>query len=82
MKNEEEKEYNGWRNYETWNCALYLDNDEPTYRFAKTCKSYREFVTKGRRRGYIGVKTPDGINWNSRKLDRAALDAAIKDLNT
>lgn len=24
--------YNGWSNYETWATALWLDNDEPTYR--------------------------------------------------
>ena len=26
-------EYNGWANYETWNVALYLDNDEGIYNF-------------------------------------------------
>lgn len=25
--------YNGWANYETWNVALYLDNDEGIYNF-------------------------------------------------
>ena len=25
-----EKGYNGWTNYETWNVALWLDNDEAT----------------------------------------------------
>ena len=25
---EKEKGYNGWSNYETWACALWLDNDE------------------------------------------------------
>lgn len=26
--------YNGWRNYETWNVALWLDNDRSAY---ETC---------------------------------------------
>jgi uncharacterized protein (DUF433 family) len=25
--------YNGWRNYETWAVALWLDNDEGSYRY-------------------------------------------------
>lgn len=24
--------YNGWSNYETWCCALWLNNEEPLYR--------------------------------------------------
>lgn len=27
--------YNGWTNYETWNCALWLDNDEGSYHWAR-----------------------------------------------
>jgi hypothetical protein len=32
-KEEEEQKYNGWANYETWNCKLWLDNDEGTYHY-------------------------------------------------
>lgn len=28
-----DKEYNGWANYETWNAALWMDNDEGSYRY-------------------------------------------------
>ena len=27
--------YNGYRNYETWNCSLWLNNDESSYMFWK-----------------------------------------------
>lgn len=29
----EDKKYNGWTNYETWVVRLWLDNEEPSYRF-------------------------------------------------
>ncbi len=28
----DDKTYNGWTNYETWNVALWLDNDQGSYR--------------------------------------------------
>ena len=29
----ETKTYNGWTNYETWNVKLWMDNEEPSYRY-------------------------------------------------
>jgi hypothetical protein len=29
----EDKTYNGWTNYETWNVKLWMDNDEGSYRY-------------------------------------------------
>ena len=31
------KEYNGWSNYETWQCALWLDNDRDLYHAFRLC---------------------------------------------
>jgi hypothetical protein len=31
----ETQTYNGWKNYETWAVKLWLDNDEPTYRYIR-----------------------------------------------
>lgn len=27
----DDKKYNGWTNYETWNVALWIDNDQGSY---------------------------------------------------
>jgi hypothetical protein len=28
--------YNGWKNYETWNVALWIDNEQHTYRLRQS----------------------------------------------
>jgi len=35
--------YNGWANYETWNVALWMDNDEESYQLARSCKNFSEY---------------------------------------
>ncbi len=36
--NQEDK-YQGWTNWDTWNCNLWLTNDENSYRIARRCIS-------------------------------------------
>ena len=60
--------YNGWANYETWNVALYIQNDYGFYMLAKEIAeqggTYGEFVSM------IGYdKTPDGVSWTDVKID-------------
>ena len=71
--------YNGWRNWETWNVALWLSNDETLYNLVKKCKNYKEAHMKLAYFGY--TKTDDGVSFRSTKLDRQALNQFIKELS-
>jgi len=73
MKND----YNGWKNRETWNIALWFNNDQNQYNFTKKCENFQQF-----REGMtnLGVtQTEDGISYWSDKLDIKALDEAIQE---
>lgn len=73
-----ENTYNGWANYETWNVALYIQNEEPLYRIAVNCDSYSDFLFKSHR--IRGVKTPDDVLWHSSLLNWDELNAMIREL--
>ena len=60
-------EYNGWSDWTTWNCALWINNEQGLYECAKECRDYPEFLQ------YIyGVfendATPDGADWGEADL--------------
>lgn len=76
--------YNGWKNYETWNVALWIGNDEGLYNEARRFRSrgYLDFV-KYMRESYgdgTFVTTPDGVAWNDSGLDIDALDEMMGEL--
>ena len=78
--------YNGWKNYETWNCALYINNEYPLYKSAtifmkayKGAKPYRDWVFLA---GLEKQSTPDGCKWISDKLSYAELNEMMKALNS
>lgn len=69
--------YNGWKNYETWNVALWIGNDESLYNIAKKCKNYNSFadIVMG-----FESQTPDKVKYNDDRLDIDSLDEMIGEL--
>lgn len=79
------KPHNGHPSWNAWNVALWIGNDEPTYRFALDCLARTRAdgkpvsVACAARRflagGYDGRKTPDGARYShlSVKLALAGL---------
>ena len=80
---------NGWANYETWNAALWIGNDEFLYNTAKACVEFAgtenpwtKFV-RCMTDGQIGrhlVTTGDGVRWDDPAIDAAEMLEMITDL--
>jgi hypothetical protein len=70
--------YNGWKNYETWNVALWLGNDEGLYNLARDCGTYANLVDNLREHGI--TETPDKVAYNDSGLDLVALEDCVKEL--
>lgn len=70
--------YNGWTNYDTWNVALWIQNDERYYDVARKCKTYKEFLSKFDPSDMI--TTPDQVFWKNKTVNYDEIDAMIKDL--
>ncbi len=69
--------YQGWSNYETWNVALWMGNDEGLYNCARRCTTYREFVE------YMGFEdgaTADGVKWMDPMLNTVELDEMMEEM--
>jgi hypothetical protein len=71
--------YNGWKNYATWNVALYIQNVEPIYNEARQFDDYDKWITSTKRL-YADSVTPDGVRWNDPQLDRKALNEMLAEL--
>jgi len=74
----ERTNYNGWANWATWNVALWIQNDEATYKVAKHCNSYDRLIP--RLETMWGQMTPDGARWMDGTIDTAALNEMLADL--
>lgn len=79
--------YNGWKNRQTWNVALWVGNDEPLYRTAVDYVERRKAAgNKPTWRGFIEYawlvdeRTPDNVSFSGTKLDLPALNEYLNDL--
>ena len=77
--------YEGWKNYETWNVSLWINNTENLYRGAvefmqevnPKSDPYRGFVISC---GLNAQVTPDGVPYITKRLDFDELDAMMREL--
>ena len=65
--------YNGWANYETWNVALWLGNNEVMYNFARGFAEHGYKSLSHQLVETFGAVTPDGVHWQDCELDIFAL---------
>ena len=82
--------YNGWANYETWNAALWVGNDEFLYNTAKACVEYcsedetpwDKFVRcmmEGQIGKFLGA-TGDGVEWDNVNIDADEMNEMMAEL--
>lgn len=69
--------YNGWTNYQTWNVALWIQNEFRFYAVALTCGDYREFLA-AIADSDEGLTTPDGVAWFSAAINHAEINSLIE----
>lgn len=78
-------EYEGWKNYATWNVALWINNDYPLYQGAvdfmkdyKGRRPYKDFIMDC---GLDAQRTPDRVKWLGQDLDYKALNEMMREFN-
>ena len=72
------KTYNGRANWETWNVALWVQNDYALYEVAKEAEEYGDIADYMVSNGM--THTPDGAEVDGPELDYEALDDMVAEL--
>ena len=70
--------YNGWENYETWNVALWINNEEGLYHLAQKCGDY-ETLVDCLYNEYGVTETFDGVKFNSPKVNVVQINSEVFD---
>jgi hypothetical protein len=75
--------YNGWKNRQTWNVSLWINNEEPLYRaaveFMRSYKGRAPYKAFVKHEGLNGSRTPDNIAWDGVRLDYKALNEMMEE---
>ena len=75
-----EKGYNGWTNYETWNVALWIQNDEGLYHLAREAGDYETFVDALESVSFNDLSTRDGVSFRDPKVNQIEIAEMIQEL--
>ena len=69
--------YQGWTNYETWNVALYINNEYDLYCLARECGDYQTFL---KALTDLGVNsTPDGVAFTDKNVNVIEINSEVFD---
>lgn len=71
--------YNGWKNYETWNVSLWIQNDEGFYSIAQEATNYYDLLIH--LQNNCVDETPDGVDFEDDSLDYEALNELVSSIN-
>jgi hypothetical protein len=71
--------YNGWENYETWNVALWINNDEGLYHLAMEAGDYETFLDCLEAVSFNKLSTPDGVSFRDPKVNVIQLNSNVFD---
>lgn len=78
-----ENTYNGWKNYETWNVSLWINNDYENYKQAQQVMKDNPTITYKELMKIMVLsdnETPDGVDWLSDDLAYDELNEMVKEL--
>ena len=69
--------YNGWADYTTWNCALWINNEPTLYNIASEVETYADFLYEMTVMcGF--TETPDGADWG--EADYTEMNDLVKEI--
>ena len=72
--------YNGWANYQTWNVALWIQNDYGIYKEAQAWARHGYKSLSHQLVEWMGQTTPDGVDWQDNDLDIDELNEMMAEL--